>query len=95
MERLHWNPQKSNTATDKVWEQCKFRGYWNITSDTGAVKEFESSVNSEGIETQRTWISNVLSFESSVNSEGIETQPHLALVTYQFESSVNSEGIET
>ena len=34
---------------------------------------FESSVNSEGIETFKKFKNNVFSFESSVNSEGIET----------------------
>ena len=35
---------------------------------------FESSVNSEGIETGRVFIQVAYLFESSVNSEGIETQ---------------------
>ena len=35
--------------------------------------EFESSVNSEGIETLIEAINNNSLFESSVNSEGIET----------------------
>ena len=34
---------------------------------------FESSVNSEGIETRRLVEQSVQWFESSVNSEGIET----------------------
>ena len=34
---------------------------------------FESSVNSEGIETPEKLSNNILVFESSVNSEGIET----------------------
>ena len=34
---------------------------------------FESSVNSEGIETVSGTSSDIDSFESSVNSEGIET----------------------
>ena len=34
---------------------------------------FESSVNSEGIETQLNQQAKQLMFESSVNSEGIET----------------------
>ena len=34
---------------------------------------FESSVNSEGIETTRDQILQEFTFESSVNSEGIET----------------------
>ena len=45
-----------------------------IDSQIGKNLRFESSVNSEGIETEkilRTW---VLLFESSVNSEGIETR---------------------
>ena len=35
--------------------------------------KFESSVNSEGIETIDTAVPTVPLFESSVNSEGIET----------------------
>ena len=34
---------------------------------------FESSVNSEGIETFLSWCWSFSGFESSVNSEGIET----------------------
>ena len=34
---------------------------------------FESSVNSEGIETKECVVELTLTFESSVNSEGIET----------------------
>ena len=37
------------------------------------LEEFESSVNSEGIETKRIYIYTSFLFESSVNSEGIET----------------------
>ena len=37
------------------------------------MKTFESSVNSEGIETDVIECYRVNSFESSVNSEGIET----------------------
>ena len=36
---------------------------------------FESSVNSEGIETTVTLFIVISPFESSVNSEGIETEP--------------------
>ena len=36
--------------------------------------QFESSVNSEGIETISVYILYDLTFESSVNSEGIETE---------------------
>ena len=36
---------------------------------------FESSVNSEGIETTVTLLIVISPFESSVNSEGIETEP--------------------
>ena len=39
--------------------------------------EFESSVNSEGIETNTLAIFGVSLFESSVNSEGIETRSRL------------------
>ena len=56
---------------------------------------FESSVNSEGIETYSEISSDDLKFESSVNSEGIETFLYLIYLLYMFESSVNSEGIET
>ena len=35
--------------------------------------QFESSVNSEGIETNSHVRTGVVEFESSVNSEGIET----------------------
>ena len=56
---------------------------------------FESSVNSEGIETERPSIMIVSRFESSVNSEGIETQLFAITMLTAFESSVNSEGIET
>ena len=34
---------------------------------------FESSVNSEGIETTYSYLQFLIQFESSVNSEGIET----------------------
>ena len=37
----------------EVWEQCKFRGYWNTFDFSEHVIEFESSVNSEGIETNK------------------------------------------
>ena len=56
---------------------------------------FESSVNSEGIETTKLIILHLLKFESSVNSEGIETNKQSYAELEQFESSVNSEGIET
>ncbi len=38
---------------------------------------FESSVNSEGIETTKDSVITPFLFESSVNSEGIETFRHL------------------
>ena len=41
--------------------------------------EFESSVNSEGIETNTLAIFGVSLFESSVNSEGIETIIYLPI----------------
>ena len=56
---------------------------------------FESSVNSEGIETGITLQPPTVWFESSVNSEGIETSSLLCPMLSSFESSVNSEGIET
>ena len=57
--------------------------------------KFESSVNSEGIETFLSVISSFSLFESSVNSEGIETLSLSWDFPLLFESSVNSEGIET
>ena len=59
------------------------------------MSEFESSVNSEGIETPFQDKYPSREFESSVNSEGIETVQDGNLATDEFESSVNSEGIET
>ena len=56
---------------------------------------FESSVNSEGIETETVIVETFSGFESSVNSEGIETLIISVYLTHLFESSVNSEGIET
>ena len=56
---------------------------------------FESSVNSEGIETQGHHYCIGPGFESSVNSEGIETSFWYKFPGHLFESSVNSEGIET
>ena len=56
---------------------------------------FESSVNSEGIETNQLFPLFHLQFESSVNSEGIETTCGYMWCKSAFESSVNSEGIET
>ena len=38
-----------------------------------AIVAFESSVNSEGIETTNSQQTTIAVFESSVNSEGIET----------------------
>ena len=56
---------------------------------------FESSVNSEGIETKALSSIIVYRFASSVNSEGIETAARQYEAQAGFESSVNSEGIET
>ena len=56
---------------------------------------FESSVNSEGIETTINTQATRNLFESSVNSEGIETPVVSKETSELFESSVNSEGIET
>ncbi len=56
---------------------------------------FESSVNSEGIETDGAKLYAYSGFESSVNSEGIETLHYERRKVHKFESSVNSEGIET
>ena len=58
-------------------------------------QRFESSVNSEGIETQIKPKEIYQLFESSVNSEGIETMYWKKPIPMKFESSVNSEGIET
>ena len=58
-------------------------------------QRFESSVNSEGIETNQLFPLFHLQFESSVNSEGIETTCGYMWCKSAFESSVNSEGIET
>ena len=44
-----------------------------VDSQIGKNLRFESSVNSEGIETHWRWKSMGRRFESSVNSEGIET----------------------
>ena len=44
-----------------------------VDSQIGKNLRFESSVNSEGIETQPSTASHNSMFESSVNSEGIET----------------------
>ena len=66
-----------------------------IDSQIGKNLRFESSVNSEGIETISLLPNRSLSFESSVNSEGIETLFLLCYPFFRFESSVNSEGIET
>ena len=63
--------------------------YWN------SIIRFESSVNSEGIETKNAQDIINQQFESSVNSEGIETTMYAIRVSVKFESSVNSEGIET
>ena len=59
------------------------------------VSQFESSVNSEGIETRIASDRDHRWFESSVNSEGIETSYPVIWLANLFESSVNSEGIET
>ena len=45
-----------------------------VDSQIGKNLRFESSVNSEGIETTECAVELTLTFESSVNSEGIETK---------------------
>ena len=45
-----------------------------VDSQIGKNLRFESSVNSEGIETLAEQMNERLAFESSVNSEGIETE---------------------
>ena len=47
-----------------------------VDSQIGKNLRFESSVNSEGIETTECTVELTLTFESSVNSEGIETRLH-------------------
>ena len=44
-----------------------------VDSQIGKNLRFESSVNSEGIETMNRKLTLTTTFESSVNSEGIET----------------------
>ena len=66
-----------------------------VDSQIGKNLRFESSVNSEGIETHPKAETHILLFESSVNSEGIETAINDGNMLTRFESSVNSEGIET
>ena len=44
-----------------------------VDSQIGKNLRFESSVNSEGIETALSSLLSLVMFESSVNSEGIET----------------------
>ena len=66
-----------------------------VDSQIGKNLRFESSVNSEGIETINLSDPTIMEFESSVNSEGIETGSKRSRSLYRFESSVNSEGIET
>ena len=46
-----------------------------VDSQIGKNLRFESSVNSEGIETVPQLAAFAYMFESSVNSEGIETKP--------------------
>ena len=45
-----------------------------VDSQIGKNLRFESSVNSEGIETRKSEQTQAYVFESSVNSEGIETR---------------------
>ena len=66
-----------------------------VDSQIGKNLRFESSVNSEGIETFTRKNRHRKLFESSVNSEGIETFMTKKDRMELFESSVNSEGIET
>ena len=53
-----------------------------VDSQIGKNLRFESSVNSEGIETVELTPSWVTLFESSVNSEGIETNTIANEITY-------------
>ena len=53
-----------------------------IDSQIGKNLRFESSVNSEGIETETVLFNAMQQFESSVNSEGIETKAIVLGVTY-------------
>ena len=50
-----------------------------IDSQIGKNLRFESSVNSEGIETVSNNLTTTTKFESSVNSEGIETMYPIVL----------------
>ena len=57
--------------------------------------EFESSVNSDGTQTDSRRGTGQHRFESSVNSDGTQTRYSLEHVSHLFESSVNSDGTQT
>ena len=56
---------------------------------------FESSVNSDSIQTKKCVLSITLLFESSVNSDSIQTKNVALSECIVFESSVNSDSIQT
>ena len=58
-------------------------------------REFESLVNTEGIQTLGIIKVSMNWFESLVNTEGIQTFAPSRGVPYSFESLVNTEGIQT
>ena len=56
---------------------------------------FESSVNSDGTQTNHLQSINTSQFESSVNSDGTQTRFTRISKGIRFESSVNSDGTQT
>ena len=56
---------------------------------------FESSVNSDGTQTNIAFILKHHLFESSVNSDGTQTACDKSAYWLAFESSVNSDGTQT
>ena len=58
-------------------------------------RRFESSVNSDGTQTNSIESDTIKEFESSVNSDGTQTVPKAQATAETFESSVNSDGTQT
>ena len=56
---------------------------------------FESSVNSDSIQTYEIDFKGEGTFESSVNSDSIQTFDYNRRIINRFESSVNSDSIQT
>ena len=56
---------------------------------------FESSVNSDGTQTDKALYQEPHTFESSVNSDGTQTLCPKDMTDFMFESSVNSDGTQT